>query len=65
MTQDSVPGEGYVRSSSLFNGYLRNPDATATSFDTEGFFRTGDRVSKKNGKIFVDGRIKVCFRESS
>ena len=61
MTQDNVAGEGLVHSPSMFNGYLRNLEATARSFDREGFFRTGDRVYMNDGKVFVDDRIKVGF----
>jgi malonyl-CoA/methylmalonyl-CoA synthetase len=35
-------GEVLVRGPNVFAGYLDRPEATAESFDAEGFFRTGD-----------------------
>lgn len=35
-------GEVLVRGPNVFAGYLNRPEATADSFDAEGFFRTGD-----------------------
>ncbi len=45
-----------VRGLSIFKEYDGNPEATELSFDTHGFFRTGDRVMLlENGWIrFVD-----------
>ena len=42
---------------SLFREYLNNPAATAESFDEQGFFRTGDRVT-----LLDDGFIKFADR---
>jgi fatty acid CoA ligase FadD36 len=36
------PGELQVRGPVLFTGYLNRPDATAQSFTSDGWFRTGD-----------------------
>jgi crotonobetaine/carnitine-CoA ligase len=36
---------GGVRGLSLFSEYLKNPKATADSFNDDGFFLTGDRVT--------------------
>ena len=51
-------GEICVRGPSMFLGY-GDPDATAASFDAEGFFATGDlgRVTQE-GAIVVTGRKK-------
>lgn len=61
VTEDNVHGEGLVRSPSTFSDYVRNPGSTASSFDPEGFYRTGDRIFTRGGKVFVDGRIKVIL----
>jgi len=47
-----------VRGLSLFQEYLGNPQATAESFDPDGWFRTGDRVN-----LLEDGAIQFGDRE--
>ena len=42
---------------SLFKEYLNNPKATAESYDAQGFFRTGDRVT-----LLEDGSIRFADR---
>ena len=46
-----------VRGVSLFKEYLGNPQATAESFDPDGWFRTGDRVN-----LLDDGSIQFGDR---
>ena len=46
-----------IRGLSLFQEYLGNPQATAQSFDAEGWFRTGDRVV-----LLEDGAIQFGDR---
>jgi 4-coumarate--CoA ligase len=46
----------------LFKGYRDNPQATANAFDVDGFYRTGDRVFVKDGKVFIDGRTKDIMK---
>ena len=48
-----------VRGLSIFREYDGNPEATASAFDAEGFFRTGDRVT-----LLEDGWIKFSERVS-
>ncbi|MEN6544189.1 AMP-binding protein [Parvibaculum sp.] len=43
---------------SLFKEYLNNPKATAESFDEQGFFITGDRVT-----LMQDGFIRFADRD--
>ena len=43
---------------SLFKEYLNNPKATAESFDEQGFFITGDRVT-----LMEDGYIRFADRD--
>jgi len=47
-----------MRGLSLFKEYLDNPQATAASFDPEGWFRTGDRVN-----LLEDGAIQFGDRD--
>lgn len=39
-------GELLIKSSSMFPGYYRRPDATAEVFDSDGYYRTGDIVAE-------------------
>jgi crotonobetaine/carnitine-CoA ligase len=48
-----------VRGLSIFKEYDGNPEATASAFDADGFFRTGDRVT-----LLEDGWIKFSDRAS-
>lgn len=56
-----------VRGPNVFSGYLREPEATATAFDDEGFFRTGDAmvfVDPDDASLGLrfDGRISEDFK---
>lgn len=46
-----------VRGPSVFAGYFENPEATATAFTTDGWYRTGDA-----GRIEADGRLILIGR---
>ena len=50
-------GEIVVRGYSLFNGYYKNPEATAAVVDDEGWFHSGDL-----GDMDTDGRIRYVSR---
>ncbi|KIW45775.1 uncharacterized protein PV06_04131 [Exophiala oligosperma] len=56
------PGEGLIRSPGMFSGYLNNVDASKAAFDSEGFFRTGDLVYLRAGKVFYAGRMKETIK---
>lgn len=51
-------GEIYVRTDQIMNGYYRDPEKTADSFDGE-YFKTGDlgRIDA-DGYLYITGRIK-------
>lgn len=53
------PGELLVRGPMVFKEYWGRPDATAESFDGEGFFRTGDTVIRES-----DGYWRILGRTS-
>ncbi|KAF5103107.1 hypothetical protein D0Z00_000085 [Geotrichum galactomycetum] len=57
-----TPGELYMRGPNVFPGYLRNPEATAASFDGT-WFKTGDvaQVDKNGGWKIVD-RVKELIK---
>ena len=59
-------GEIQARGANLTIGYYKNPEATATSFTDDGWFRTGDLgIVDKNNNIFIRGRIKSMILNSS
>lgn len=53
-------GEIWVRSPHVIDGYFGDPDASAKSLDSDGFFRTGDL-----GERTEDGGVRVIGRLSS
>jgi len=46
-------GEIEIRAESNFIGYLRDPEATASAFDAEGYFHTGDIGYRREDGSFV------------
>jgi fatty-acyl-CoA synthase len=56
-----APGEILVKGSTMMEGYYRVP--RATTFDAEGFFRTGDRgYLDPAGNLHFAGRIKDVIK---
>jgi fatty acid CoA ligase FadD36 len=53
-------GELQVRGATVFDGYLRNPEATAASFTEDGWFKTGDMAV-----IEPDGTHRIVGRAST
>jgi fatty acid CoA ligase FadD36 len=55
-----VHDELQVRASWLFSGYLNRPDATATAWTDDGWFRTGDTATVDDrGRFRILGRTSV------
>ncbi|KHN97578.1 AMP-dependent synthetase/ligase [Metarhizium album ARSEF 1941] len=52
-------GEVLVKSPSLFLGYLNSPGSTASSLDSDGFFKTGDLAIRQNGRYIFKGRANM------
>ncbi|MFL0181627.1 carboxylic acid reductase [Mycobacterium sp. SMC-15] len=54
-------GELLIRSEDLFTGYYKRPEVTASVFDADGYYRTGDVVSEVSpGRlVYVDRRNNV------
>lgn len=56
-------GELCFRGYSAFEGYYKDPEQTAASFDREGWFHTGDRAMLTDGDNLVyGGRIKDMLK---
>jgi carnitine-CoA ligase len=48
---------------SLFYEYLNNPEATASAFDADGWFDTGDEITARgDGSLFFIGRAKDMLK---
>ncbi|KAG5421414.1 hypothetical protein I9W82_000504 [Candida metapsilosis] len=57
-------GELLVRGPQVFQGYYKNPEETAKSFDEDGWFYTGDvaRIDAKTGRTYIIDRVKNFFK---
>jgi len=56
-----------LRGDNIMPGYLHNPEATAKSFDDEGFYRTGDAARFHNDEdhsqgLYFAGRLNEEFK---
>ena len=60
---DGAAGELLVRGDGVFSGYWRRPEATAEAFDGS-WFRTGDVVSRDQGRYRILGRASVDIIKS-
>jgi long-chain acyl-CoA synthetase len=58
-------GELLVRGPSVFSGYWQKPKQTADSFDSEGWFRTGDIAHiDSDGFLYITDRKKELLKTS-
>ncbi len=51
-------GEIRVKGPNVMLGYYKDPDATVEAFDENGYFKTGDYGTFKNGVLSITGRKK-------
>lgn len=57
-------GEICIVGENVTKGYLNNPEANASSYHKNGFFRTGDQGKKdEDGYIIITGRIKELINK--
>ncbi len=63
MTDYDVRVELYIRVPSVVQGYFDNLKASAESWDSEGYFKTGDIIycDRKREKWYIINRKKVWF----
>ncbi|GIU38267.1 AMP-dependent synthetase [Shewanella colwelliana] len=58
-------GELLVKSPGLMQGYYKQPEVSASSFDADGFFHTGDLCAiDSDGCVTITGRVKDNFKTS-
>ncbi|OQV07844.1 AMP-binding enzyme domain-containing protein [Cladophialophora immunda] len=62
IVQEGKAGEALIKTPTLFSGYLANPDANRDSFDSDGFYRTGDRIEVREGRLHYCDRIKETLK---
>ncbi|XP_052860086.1 malonate--CoA ligase ACSF3, mitochondrial [Anopheles cruzii] len=61
---ESITGQLYVKGRSVFKEYWKKPQETASEFDAEGWFRTGDTAQYEDGTIRILGRTSVDIIKS-
>lgn len=62
----SVPGEILARGKNVMLGYYKNPEATETTIDKDGWYHTGDLgTMDKDGNVFIKGRSKNMLLSSN
>ncbi|XP_036138311.1 4-coumarate--CoA ligase 1 [Monomorium pharaonis] len=57
------PGEVWIKSAIMMNGYYRNPEATKSTIDEEGWLHSGDiGYVDEDGELFIIDRIKELIK---
>ncbi|MQA13999.1 MAG: AMP-binding protein [Pseudonocardiaceae bacterium] len=58
-----VPGELLFRGPNAFDGYFRDPELTAEAFDEDGWFHSGDLVTRdEDGRLTFLSRLKDMLK---
>uniref|UniRef100_A0A182WD24 AMP-dependent synthetase/ligase domain-containing protein n=1 Tax=Anopheles minimus TaxID=112268 RepID=A0A182WD24_9DIPT len=63
-SEDTISGQLHVKGRSVFREYWQKAQETASEFDAEGWFRTGDTARYENGTIRILGRTSVDIIKS-
>jgi len=58
-------GEVMLKGPTITRGYFRRDDLTASAFDEDGYFHTGDAGYMKDGELYLTDRIKDLFKTSN
>uniref|UniRef100_A0A182N3Q6 AMP-dependent synthetase/ligase domain-containing protein n=1 Tax=Anopheles dirus TaxID=7168 RepID=A0A182N3Q6_9DIPT len=61
---EPIAGQLYVKGRSVFGAYWQRPQETASEFDADGWFRTGDTARYEDGTIRILGRTSVDIIKS-
>ncbi|XP_036138799.1 4-coumarate--CoA ligase 1 isoform X2 [Monomorium pharaonis] len=57
------PGEIWIKSINVMNGYYKNPEATKNTIDDKGWLHSGDiGYVDKDGELFIINRIKELIK---
>ena len=64
ISEYDTPGELCIRGPTIISSYFDNPEASASSFDDEGYFKTGDIMycSSKSKKWYIVDRKKELIK---
>lgn len=62
LTEEGAIGEIVVRGLPIMIGYYGDADATKETIDEEGWMKTGDVASIRDGKVYIVGRSKEIIK---
>lgn len=63
---ENVPGEICVRGENVMKGYYKNPEATESVLEPDGWLHTGDMGTlSPDGTLFIRGRCKTMLLSAS
>ena len=60
--EEGKSGEAFIKTSTLFSGYLGNPEANKESFSRDGFYRSGDQMYVQGGNLYYTDRVKDTMK---